>query len=88
VVVGGEGGGQTAAILSSITRTCRRHGIDPQRYLTQLLTSSVFPILFHFIPSIGRRVRIVPRFAGSAPWIEFVNGRPLDKLGRGSGDRW
>jgi transposase len=37
--VGNERGGQTAAILSSITSTCRRHGIDPQRYLTQLLTN-------------------------------------------------
>src|ERR1700677_2072146 len=32
-------GGQTAAILSSLTSTCRRHDIDPQRYLTQLLTN-------------------------------------------------
>ena len=31
-------GGQTAAILSSITSTCQRHGINPQVYLTQLLT--------------------------------------------------
>jgi transposase len=37
--VGNERGGATAAILSSITSTCRRHGIDPQRYLTQLLTN-------------------------------------------------
>jgi transposase len=34
-----ERGGQTAAILSSITSTCRRHGIDPQFYFTHLLTS-------------------------------------------------
>jgi transposase len=37
--VGNARGGQTAAILSSLTSTCRRHGIDPQRYLTQLLTN-------------------------------------------------
>ena len=37
--VGNERGGRTAAILSSFTSTCRRHGIDPQRYLTQLLTN-------------------------------------------------
>jgi transposase len=37
--VGNERGGQTAAILSSLTSTCRRHTIDPQRYLTQLLTN-------------------------------------------------
>jgi hypothetical protein len=26
-------------ILSSLTSTCKRHAIDPQRYLTQLLTN-------------------------------------------------
>ncbi|MGD0770263.1 MAG: transposase domain-containing protein [Tepidisphaeraceae bacterium] len=30
---------QPAAILSSLTSTCRRYDIDPQRYLTQLLTN-------------------------------------------------
>jgi len=37
--VGNPRGGQTAAILSSMTSTCRRHGIDPQHYLTQLLAN-------------------------------------------------
>jgi transposase len=37
--VGNERGGRTAAILSSLTSTCRRHAIDPQRYLTQLLAN-------------------------------------------------
>jgi hypothetical protein len=37
--VGNERGGQTAAILSSLASTCKRHGVDPQRYLTQLLTN-------------------------------------------------
>lgn len=37
--VGNERGGRTAAVLSSFTSTCRRHDIDPQRYLTQLLTN-------------------------------------------------
>ena len=31
-------GGATAAVISSITSTCQRHGINPQVYLTQLLT--------------------------------------------------
>jgi len=35
--VGNERAGRTAAILSSLSSTCRRHDIDPQRYLTQLL---------------------------------------------------
>jgi hypothetical protein len=34
--VGNERRGQTAAIVSSLTSTCRRHNIDPQRYLTKL----------------------------------------------------
>lgn len=37
--VGNPRGGRTAAVLSSLTSTCRRHEIDPQRYLTQLLTN-------------------------------------------------
>jgi hypothetical protein len=35
--VGTARGGETAAILSSLTSTCRRHGLNPQAYLTQLL---------------------------------------------------
>jgi transposase len=37
--VGNEHGGRAAAILSSLTSTCRRHGVDPQVYLTQLLAN-------------------------------------------------
>jgi len=37
--VGTARGGETTAIISSITSTCRRHDINPQVYLTQLLTS-------------------------------------------------
>jgi hypothetical protein len=37
--VGNERGGRTAAILSSLTSSCQRHGIDPQRYVTQLLAN-------------------------------------------------
>jgi len=37
--VGNQRGGQTAAILASLTSTCRRHDIDPQLYLTQLLVN-------------------------------------------------
>jgi transposase len=35
--VGNPRGGRTAAILASLTSSCRRHDIDPQLYLTQLL---------------------------------------------------
>jgi hypothetical protein len=35
--VGNARGGRTAAILASLTSTCRRHDVDPQLYLTQLL---------------------------------------------------
>jgi transposase len=35
--VGNPRGGRTAAILASLSSTCRRHAIDPQLYLTQLL---------------------------------------------------
>ena len=32
--VGNARGGRTAAILASLTSTCRRHDVDPQLYLT------------------------------------------------------
>ena len=35
--VGNARGGRTAAILASLTSTCRRQDVDPQLYLTQLL---------------------------------------------------
>lgn len=35
--VGNARGGRTAAILASLASTCRRHDVDPQLYLTQLL---------------------------------------------------
>jgi len=35
--VGNPRGGRTAAILAILTSTCRRHDVDPQLYLTQLL---------------------------------------------------
>ena len=37
--VGTVRGGETAAVISSITSTCQRHEINPQVYLTQLLTN-------------------------------------------------
>lgn len=37
--VGNARGGRTAAILASITSSCRRHDMDPQLYLTQLLVN-------------------------------------------------
>ena len=33
------GGGETAAILSTLTSTCRRHDVNPQAYLTELLAN-------------------------------------------------
>ena len=37
--VGNPRGGRTAAILASLTSTCRRHEVDPQLYFTQLLVN-------------------------------------------------
>jgi transposase len=61
--VGNARGGQTAAILSSLTSTCRRHEIDPQRYLTQLLTNlPATPIsrLPEWLPHAWRRRNLAP----------------------------
>ena len=56
--VGSQRGGTTAAILSSITSTCRRHEIDPQRYLTQLLANlpaTPFSQLEQWLPDVWKR---------------------------------
>ena len=37
--VGNHRGGRTASVLAGLLSTCRRHQIDPQHYLTQLLTN-------------------------------------------------
>ena len=37
--VGTSRGGATAAVISSLTSTCQRHGVNPQAYLTQLLAN-------------------------------------------------
>lgn len=37
--VGNVRGGRTAAILASLTSSCRRHSVDPQLYLAQLLVN-------------------------------------------------
>jgi transposase len=34
---GSDRGGTTAAVLTSLTITCRRHGIDPWAYLSDVL---------------------------------------------------
>lgn len=36
---GSPRGGETAAIHSTLTSTCRRHDINPQAYLTQFLAN-------------------------------------------------
>jgi hypothetical protein len=50
LLVGNVRGGRTAAILASLTSTCRRHDIDPQIYLTSYLRicpsrpTAIFPL--------------------------------------------
>jgi hypothetical protein len=41
---------RTAAILASLTSTCRRHDIDLQRYITQLLIN-LPPVSISHCPS-------------------------------------
>jgi hypothetical protein len=51
--VGNPRGGRTASILASLTSTCRRHDVDPQLYLTQLLVnlpSAPITVLFAWLP--------------------------------------
>ncbi len=51
--VGNPRGGRTAAILASLTSTCRRHDVDPQLYFTQLLMN--LPPLLRELPHTRRQ---------------------------------
>lgn len=54
---GNARGGRTAAVLSSLTSTCRRHGVDPQLYLTQLLANlPAWPVgdIDHWLPDVWK----------------------------------
>jgi two-component sensor histidine kinase len=54
---------QTAAIPSSLTCTCRRHAIDPQHYLTQLLTNlptTTTSQIYQWLPDEWRRRNVKP----------------------------
>jgi transposase len=66
--VGNPRGGRTAAILASITSTCRRHDIDPQLYLTQLLMNLPrvsISNLHHWLPNRWKQRRIQPSPPGT-----------------------
>lgn len=43
LLFGNEPGGLTSLIVSSLTGTCGRHGIDPLRYPTQVLATRSDP---------------------------------------------
>lgn len=54
-------GGRTAAILASLTSTCRRHQVDPQLYLTQLLMNlPAWPVHDHdaWLPELHHAARL------------------------------
>ena len=55
---GNARGGRTAAVLSSLTSTCRRHGVNPQLYLTQLLADlPAWPVgdIDHWLPDVWKQ---------------------------------
>jgi transposase len=61
-------GGETAAILSSLTSTCRRHDINPQTYLTQLLANlpdTPISQLDQWLPDEWRKTQATPSAAAS-----------------------
>jgi len=65
---GSPRGGETAAILSSLTSTCRRHEINPQTYLTQLLANlpdTPISRLDEWLPDRWQKKRAAPSTDGS-----------------------
>jgi hypothetical protein len=57
--VGNPRGGRTAAILDSLTSTCRRHEIDFQLYLTQLLINLPILCVSQLPPVADRWVKVL-----------------------------
>jgi len=56
-------GGETAAILSTLTSTCRRHHINPQAYLTQLLANlpdTPVSQIDHWLPDQWKTAQTIP----------------------------
>ena len=70
--VGDPRGGRTAAILASLTSSCRRHEMDPQLYFMQLLMNLPSWILSAAGPILS--AVIMPALRGVRPFI-FVEGK-------------
>ncbi len=65
---GSPRGGETAAVLSTLTSTCQRHGINPQTYLTQLLANlPATPLsrLDEWLPDEWQKRQLTPSVDGS-----------------------
>jgi len=63
-------GGETAAVISSITSTCQRHGINPQVYLTQLLTglqNTPVSRLDEWLPDRWKKAQATPPATSTPP---------------------
>jgi transposase len=68
--VGNPRGGRTAAILASLTSTCRRHQLDTQLYFTQLLMNlSSWPAsdLDAWLPDQRKQAQVARRAALGIP---------------------
>lgn len=62
--VGNPRGGETAAILASFTSTCKRHQINPQHYLTQLLNNlpdTPMSRLHEWLPDEWKKIQSMTR---------------------------
>jgi len=76
--VGNPRRGRTAAILASLTSTCRRHDVDPQLYLTQLLMNlpqTKVTELSDWLPDqwkIRNKARTASLKAGSARSLSYL----------------
>ena len=73
-VVGNPRGGRTAAILASLTSSCRRHEMDPQLYFMQLLMnlpSWLANDLDAWLPGRWRQAHTVTCEALELPPLDF-----------------
>jgi len=77
--VNGPRGGRTSAILASLTSTCRRHAIDPQHYLTKLLTNlpaTKMSDLHHWLPDAWKTRQTTSTGAGAGAGAVAASASP------------
>jgi transposase len=79
---GSDEGGKRAAVLYSFVATCKRHGVDPQAWFTDVLAripSTPLSQLEQFLPHRWKQDKAAEADATAEPKAEAIGHPPADK---------